>query len=78
MIKKAALPDRRGPWQRDMLRQGLFQYSYPWAELKIVGSADKKMNVIGHDYVPTNGDAMLRICLQCERHKCGMHCVGRE
>jgi len=46
--------------------------------LKIVGSADKKMNVIGHDHIPTNGDAMQRICLQCEHHKCGMHCVGRE
>src|SRR5215510_8038041 len=78
MIKKAALPDRRASWERKMFRESLFQYSYPWAELKIVGSADKKMNVIGHDHIPTNGDAMQRICLQCEHHKCGMHCVGRE
>src|SRR6516162_2208974 len=61
MIKKAALPDQRGFWQRDMIREGLFQHSYPWAELKIVRSADKEMNVIGHDHVPTNGDAVLRI-----------------
>src|ERR671931_632213 len=28
-IKKAALPDRRGACQRDMLRESLFQQSYP-------------------------------------------------
>ena len=78
MIKKAALPDRRCPCQRNMFRESLFQHSHPWAELKIVGSADEKMNVIGHDHISTHSNVMPRICLRRERHKCGMHCVGCE
>ena len=59
MIKKAALPDRRAACWQDMFCERLLQPSYPWAELKIVGSADEKMNVIGHDHVSTNSDVML-------------------
>src|SRR6266513_3372059 len=51
MIKKAALPDRRCTYQGNMFRESLFQHSYPWPELKIVGSADEKMNVIRHHHV---------------------------
>jgi hypothetical protein len=36
------------------------------------------MKVIGHDHISTDSDVMPRICLRCERHKCGMHCVGCE
>ena len=78
MIEKAALPHRRCPCQRNMFRESLFQHSDPWPELKIVWSADEKMNVIGHDHISANGNVMSRICLRCERHKCGMHCVGCE
>jgi hypothetical protein len=39
-----------------MFRKSLFQHSNPWPKLKIVGSADEKMNVIGHDHVSTNGN----------------------
>jgi hypothetical protein len=78
MIKKAALPDRQRACWRNLFRERLFQHSYPWPKLKIVGSADEKMNVIGHDHISTNSDVLTRICLRCERHKCGMHRVGCE
>ena len=68
VIEKAALPDRRCACWHNMFRESLFQPSYPGAKLKIVGSADEKMNVIGHDHISTNSDFMLRTCLRCERH----------
>jgi hypothetical protein len=63
VIKKAALPDRRRCCYDNMFRESLFQHSYPWAELKIVRSADEKMNVIWHDDISTNSDVMPQICL---------------
>ena len=60
-----------------MFLESLFQDSYPWAELKIIRSADEKMNVVGHDDISTNSDVMLRICLRCECHKSSMHRIGR-
>jgi hypothetical protein len=56
----------------------LVQHSNPTSELQIVRSADKKVHVIGHDHIPTDGKVMPRICLRWERHKCGVHCVGCE
>ena len=75
MIEKAALPDRQRACWHNMFRDSLFQPSYPWAELKIVGSADKKMNVIGHDYISTNSDVMLRMRARCERYERAVHRV---
>ena len=59
MIEKAALPDRRCPGQRNMFRESLFQHSNPWPKLKIVGSANEKMNVIGHDHISANSNVLL-------------------
>ena len=78
MIKKAALPDRRRPWYRNMFRESLFQHSYPWPELKIVGSADEKMNVIGHHHVSADGDVTNPIRLLSEPDECRVHRIGRE
>src|SRR4029077_2981307 len=77
IIEKAALPDRRGLW-RNLFRESLFQHSYPWPELKIIGSADEKMKVIGHDYIPTNGNVLLQMRARSERCECGVHCIGCE
>ena len=56
-----------------LVRESLFQHSYPCPEFKIVGSTDKKMNVIGHDYISTNSDIMLRMRPRCERYERGVH-----
>ena len=58
-----------------MFGDSLFQPSYPWAELKIVGSADEEMNVIGHDYISTNSDVVLRMRARCERYERAVHRV---
>ena len=78
MIKKAALPDRRCPCQRNMFRESLYQHSYPWPELKIVGSADEKMNVIGHHHVSADGDIANPARLLGEPDECRVHQIGRE
>jgi hypothetical protein len=78
MIKKAALPDRRGPCQRNMFCESLFQHSYPWPKLKIVGSADEKMNMIGHHHISANGDFVNRVRLLDEPDECRVHRIGRE
>ena len=78
MIKKAALPDRRCPGQRSMFRESLFQHSYPWPKLKIVGSADEKMNMIGHHHISADGDFVNPVRLLGEPDECRVHRIGRE
>jgi hypothetical protein len=78
MIKKAALPDRRGPYQRNMFRESLFQDSDPWPKLKIVGSADEKMNMIGHHHISADGDFVNPVRLLGKPNECRVHRIGRE
>lgn len=78
MIKKAALPDRRCPRQRNMFRESLFQHSYPWPKLKIVGSAEEKMDVIGHHHVLADGDVASPVGVLGEPDECRVHRIGRE
>ena len=78
MIKKAALPDRRCPCQHNMFRESLFQHSYPWPKLKIVGSADEKMNMIGHHHISADGDSVNPVRLLGEPDECRVHRIGRE
>src|SRR5206468_12096833 len=61
-----------------MFRESLFQHSYPWPELKIVGSADEKMNVIGHHHVSADGDITNPVRLLGEPDECRAHRIGRE
>ena len=75
MIEKAALPGRQPACRHNMFRDSLFQPSYPWTELKIVGSADEEVNVIGHDHISTNSDVMLRMRARCERYERAVHRV---
>ena len=61
-----------------MFRESLFQHSHPWPELKIVGSADEKMNVIGHHHVSADGDITNQVRLLGEPDECRVHRIGRE
>ena len=61
-----------------MFRESLFQHSYPWAELKIVGSADEKMKVIGHYHISADSDITNPVRLLGEPDECRVHRIGRE
>ena len=78
VIEKTALPGRRCPCQRNMFRESLSQHSYPWAELKIVGSADEKMNVIGHHDISANGNIANPVRLLGEPDECRVRRIERE
>src|SRR2546427_2822163 len=56
----------------------LFQHSYPWPKLKIVGSADEKMNMIGHHHISADGDLANPVRLLGEPDECRVHRIGRE
>jgi hypothetical protein len=55
MIEEPALLN----WTR--FRQTPFQYPNPAPELKIIGTTYKKVQMIGHDYISTDRDAVLLI-----------------
>ena len=56
----------------------LFQHSYPWPKLKIVGSADEEMNMIGHHHISADGDLANPVRLLGEPDECRVHRIGRE
>ena len=60
------------------LSERLFQGGDPWTQDEFGIAADEEVNVIGHDYVPADGNVELFGCAAGKLSECRVNRIGGE